>query len=94
MAKDGEMALEMFRAYANTIDLVILDLIMPKMGGIDCLKAMRKIDPQVKVVIETGYMTEEKVNQLKELGIQGIINKPGTVQNIQSAIKDAMSWKL
>jgi len=90
IANDGEMALNMFIENVAKIDLVILDMIMPKMDGFECLKAMREINPSIKVIIDSGYLADEKMIQLEKLGIQGVINKPGTFTEINSAIKDAL----
>ena len=54
-AEDGIRALEVYQAHRREIALVVLDLIMPRMGGRECLRRLRELDPQVKVLISTGY---------------------------------------
>ena len=54
-AETGEAAMELFRAYASTIDLVLLDLNLPGISGAEVLVQARRIRPEVKVLITTGY---------------------------------------
>lgn len=91
VADDGEMALNMFVENNAKIDLVILDMIMPRMDGFKCLQAMREVNPHIKVIIESGFVADDKMKQLEELGIQGIIIKPGTYQEINSVILNALN---
>ncbi len=75
-AANGESALELYRKKHSEIDLVILDLIMPGMGGKHCLEEIIKIKPQEKVIITTGY----SFNKSEKKGIlskaKGFIDKP------------------
>ncbi len=61
VAGTGEEALEIFRARPGTIDLVLLDIDMPGMGGIACLKELRKIRRDVKVIIASGYAADKEI---------------------------------
>ena len=57
-APDGQAAIEMYERHGSEISLVILDLLMPEMGGKQCLERLLKIDPKLKVIIATGYSAE------------------------------------
>jgi two-component system cell cycle sensor histidine kinase/response regulator CckA len=75
-AANGEEALQKYQDPQNKIKAVIMDLGMPGMGGKACLKEIHKIDPNVKVVIVSGYITSESIDELKDLGAWGMVAKP------------------
>lgn len=76
LAKDGQEALELFKQRHDSIDLVLLDMIMPRMSGRDCFIAMQKIDPKVKVVLSSGFCRDEDIEELLSFGLCGFIGKP------------------
>jgi len=75
-AASGEEALEIFNADPTAIDLVILDVSMPGMGGHACLRKLREIDPQVKVIIASGYSRETQLKEIAAVGASGYVAKP------------------
>jgi two-component system, cell cycle sensor histidine kinase and response regulator CckA len=75
-ASDGAEALSIFEPRASSIDLVILDMIMPGMKGEEVLRRLRKISPHVKVIISSGFMSEEQRDKLQEYGVDGFLDKP------------------
>lgn len=76
LAATGKEALESYRAKQEAIDLVLLDLILPEMGGEQCLEEILTINPHAKVLIASGYSTEESRKALLELGASGFMDKP------------------
>ena len=88
-ASSGEEALEIYRHGGRGIDLVILDLNMPGMGGHACLLELKAYDPQVKVLIASGYSINGQAKKTLESGALGFIAKPyrytdllGTVRSV------------
>jgi CheY-like chemotaxis protein len=75
-ASNGEQALEVYRKEQAHIDLIILDLIMPGMGGKKCLAELHKIGPQARVLIASGYSPDASTKGALETGAAGFINKP------------------
>jgi two-component system cell cycle sensor histidine kinase/response regulator CckA len=75
-ASNGEQALEVYRNEQPHIDLIILDLIMPGMGGSKCLAELRKINSQARVLIASGYSPDASTKGTLEAGAAGFINKP------------------
>ena len=75
-AADGLEAMEVYESRGAAIDLVILDMIMPGMGGEEVLRKLREISKKVKVVISSGYMSEEQREKLQEYGVDGFLDKP------------------
>jgi two-component system cell cycle sensor histidine kinase/response regulator CckA len=55
---------------------VILDLIMPEMGGTECLKELLKIDAQVNVLVASGFSADASVQETIQMGAKGFVNKP------------------
>ena len=75
-ARSGEEALSIYREKAAAIHLVILDLGMPGMGGERCLVQLMAADPQVKVLVASGYTQDEQVRRVNGLGAAGFLGKP------------------
>ncbi|WOO41518.1 ATP-binding protein [Rubellicoccus peritrichatus] len=92
LANDGQAALELFKDKHETIDLVLLDMIMPHMSGRDCFIEMQKIDPKVKVVLSSGFCRDEDINELMDVGLCGFIGKPyrtATLSHVVSRVMQA-----
>ena len=81
-ASDGEGALEVYRADRERIHLVILDLIMPGMGGLRCLEELLRINREAKVVIATGYYPEDSGRKVFEGQARGFIRKPYDINEL------------
>ena len=75
-AADGVKALEIYESHHRSIDLVVLDMIMPGMGGEEVLGRLREISKKVKVVISSGFMSEEQREKLQEYGVDAFLDKP------------------
>jgi two-component system, cell cycle sensor histidine kinase and response regulator CckA len=86
-AFDGEQALRVFDANRDQINLVLLDLGLPKLAGDEVLLELRKRDPAVKVVFSTGYVKKERSQELLSLGAQGVVFKPYTVSDMLATIR-------
>jgi PAS domain S-box-containing protein len=88
-ASDGREALEIFRRERARIGLVILDLIMPKMGGKECLEELLKIDPHVKTLVASGY-SEEAAEQCLRMGAKGFLPKPFEVKKAPALVRKVL----
>ena len=75
-APDGEKALEVFAQNHKEIALVLSDLGLPKMSGLDFFKKMKEIDPDVLAIIASGYFEPKLKSELEELGAKGFLMKP------------------
>jgi DNA-binding response OmpR family regulator len=74
LAFDGETAIEKFRQ--QTFDITFMDVKLPGKNGVESFFEIRKINPQAKVVMMTGYSVEQLVNQAIENGALGVLSKP------------------
>jgi len=90
MAEDGLQALEVYRAHRGEIALVVLDVIMPKLGGQECLRRLREMDPQVKVLISTGYTAKGLAQELVAEGALGVVEKPFQIRDFAAAVRAAL----
>ena len=75
-APDGESGLGLYRRDEGRIDLVVLDLIMPPMGGKRVLEELLKIDPKVKILVATGYSDIGRMKDTVDAGAKRFIGKP------------------
>ena len=87
VAADGFAALERIKAASDKIDLVIADLNMPGMDGIDLIKAIHNIDPNLVVVLLTGYATVSNSLTAMKAGAFRIIKKPFELEEMLNAIE-------
>ena len=88
-ASDGTDALERYGTGAG-IDLVILDMVMPGMGGRECLKRMREANPGARILIVTGYTSDGSSRELLGAGAAGIVEKPLHVSGFAETVRAAM----
>jgi len=86
-AENGIKGLEVFRNLKNKIDVVIIDLNMPKMNGIDCFKELKIIKPNVKVILSTGYINYLENKNLMSEGFSGFVNKPYKQSQLSQELK-------
>jgi len=89
LAEDGAEAVELYAREKDQIDLVVLDLTMPKLSGQDALAQMREINPNVHVVFASGY-SADYVGNSEEWGILGFINKPFLPKDLANAVRAAL----
>ena len=76
VAATGREALDMYTKARDEISLVILDLIMPEMGGKECLEELLKINPRLKVLISSGLSADPSTQELLKMGARGFVSKP------------------
>lgn len=89
-ARDGDSGLRYFRDEWERTDIVLLDLIMPGMSGKECLKELLKINPDVPVIIATGYSPDGQTIQMLEDGASGFVHKPYEIQEMLRVIQGVM----
>ncbi|MFA6450556.1 MAG: PAS domain S-box protein [bacterium] len=80
------MALERYREHEKEIDLVILDMMMPEMGGEEVFRLLRKINPEVKVIVCSGYSSDGKAGQILAEGAIGFLQKPFDSEKLMRVI--------
>jgi len=89
-ASDGKEALEVYRAEKERISLVILDLIMPQMGGKQCLEHLLSVDPDVRVVIASGYSAHVITQEALVSRARGFVNKPYNISQVLTVVRSVL----
>ncbi|PKK89739.1 MAG: hypothetical protein CVV64_13120 [Candidatus Wallbacteria bacterium HGW-Wallbacteria-1] len=94
-AADGESGVELFRKAetGRKYDLTILDVILPGMGGEEIFKALISLDPNVRVLLCTGYTQKGLVEKLISFGCLGYIQKPFDINTLNNRIREAMNTR-
>jgi len=86
-AGSGKAAIALLTANHKKIDLVILDLIMPEMGGGETFDALRGIEPRMKILLASGYALEGEAEDILERGCNGFIQKPFNLNDLSKKIR-------
>jgi two-component system, cell cycle sensor histidine kinase and response regulator CckA len=89
-ASNGKHALELYEARSTEIALVILDLIMPEMGGRQCLQALLSLNPAVKVVIASGYSADGPTKDALSAGAKAYVSKPYDIRQMRQVVRDVL----
>ncbi|MGO9116889.1 MAG: response regulator [Desulfomonilaceae bacterium] len=89
-ARSGEDALSIYTSHKKQISLIILDLIMPGMGGKRCLEELTRIDPDVRVLISSGYSEDGLTAGENYSGARGFMSKPYDAKEILIAIRKVL----
>ncbi len=90
VADNGVAALAEYRENRVHIDLVLLDLIMPEMDGEETFHQLKKINPQVRILLSSGYSREKVADDLIFHGAVGFIQKPYTLQQISEMLSQIL----
>jgi CheY-like chemotaxis protein len=83
---DAESAIAYFEREHESVDLVVLDFVMPGRSGAETFQALRRIDPSVQVLVVSGYSLDEQVQRLIEAGAQGFLQKPFSMAALAGSV--------
>jgi PAS domain S-box-containing protein len=83
---DGQLALEWYREHCDETDLVLLDERMPKLSGTQTFLKLRELDPEVKVIVMSGFTDEGVINNLLSRGVLDFIEKPCQLADLSSKV--------
>ncbi len=92
-AKGGDEAIQVYRPQQGQISLVILDMLMPKMSGAMVFDFLKKINPEVRVLLTSGYNYDEDAAKIIERGANGFIQKPFGVKELAKKIREILDRK-
>ena len=87
-------ALEAFRAVPDQFDLVITDMAMPNMSGVQLSQKLLEIRPDIPIIICTGFSEQINEERIKSLGIRGYVMKPVVKSELANTIRTALDDKL
>jgi len=88
LAGDGQEAVQIYAGNPGQIDLVILDMLMPNMGGRETFFILKELDPNVKVLASSGYVSQEEIQDVMDSGAAGFLRKPYRLADLAKKIED------
>jgi len=92
-AADGEEAVEIYRCHKKEIDVVLLDVGLPRMPGWDVLVKMKAENPDVRVVIASGFLESEMKKRMYSTGVKHFINKPYRLDDMVKTLQSLVGAK-
>ncbi len=92
-ALSGKEAISEYQASSAKIDLVILDLIMPKISGSEVYDKLKEINPQVKVLLSSGYSVDGQATEILKRGCNGFIQKPFNMEELSRKVNEILDSK-
>jgi signal transduction histidine kinase len=90
-AADGRSALEEFGQRAEEIELVLLDMTMPRMSGEEAFREIQKLRADARVILSSGYDEQEAVRRMTAAGLTGFLQKPYSLSDLRSAVHQALA---
>jgi signal transduction histidine kinase/ActR/RegA family two-component response regulator len=89
-ASNGKEALDTYQQRSDEIALVLLDLMMPEMGGKQCLEGLLSMNPSVKVIIASGYAAGGPTKERLDAGAKGFVNKPYDMRQMLEVLRQVL----
>ncbi|MBN2398073.1 MAG: PAS domain S-box protein [Deltaproteobacteria bacterium] len=90
LARSGKEAVEIYKEKRKEINLVILDMIMPDLGGGETYDILRKMNPRIKVLLSSGYSINGQAREILEKGCDGFIQKPFSIEQLSQKIRELL----
>ena len=90
VAQTGEEAVKIYRQHKKEIALVIQDMVMPGMNGADIFKAIKKINPDVKVILASGYMMNKQIAAVMDAGCRAFMQKPFRLEELSLKVREVL----
>ncbi len=93
IAHNGDQAVELYETNRDQIDLVILDLIMPRKGGGETFDALKELNPAVRVLLSSGYSMNGQTREIMKRGCNGFIQKPFSIKELSQKLREILDKK-
>ena len=90
IANDGKGAVEVYKKNRDDIDIVLLDMVMPNMGGGEAYDRMKEINPDIKVLLSSGYGIDGEATEILERGCDSFIQKPFSVMDLSQKLRQIL----
>jgi len=90
VAKSGQAAIELYKSNQDEIEMVILDMIMPEMDGGDTYDKLKKINPDIKALLSSGYSIDGQATEILKRGCDGFIQKPFNIKELSQKIRQVL----
>ncbi len=92
-ARSGDEAIQIYERNADKIDLIVMDMIMPGMGGGETFDRLKAMNPAIKVLLSSGYSINGQASKILERGCDGFIQKPFNINQLSEKIQGIISKK-
>ena len=89
-ADGGKKAVSLYKKNVGTIDMIILDMIMPEQNGYETFIKLKEINPHVKVLLSSGYSLNGQAQEILNKGCMGFIQKPFTIKDLSIRLQDIL----
>ncbi len=89
-AHDGKSGIKMYREFRREIDLVLLDMAMPGMSGKETYAVLKNINPDIRVIIASGFRLDSRVEESLRMGVNCFIQKPYTLEDLATGVKQVI----
>ncbi len=89
-ADSGQEAVNLYAKKKSEIDLVIQDMVMPGMNGLETFQALKVINPDIKVILSSGYVMNQQIEAVMEQGCRAFIQKPFRIEDLSVKIREVL----
>ncbi|HEO69850.1 MAG TPA: PAS domain S-box protein [Candidatus Hydrogenedentes bacterium] len=90
VAKDGQEGVDVYREHANEVDIVLLDMTMPRLSGEQAFAELRRIRPDVRVLLSSGYNEQEATHRFAGKGLAGFLQKPYQPMALRDKLREIL----
>ena len=90
LSRGGKQAIEVYKRNRGEIDIVVLDMVMPHMAGGEAYDRIKEIDPDIKVLLSSGYSIDGEATEILQRGCDGFIQKPYKMKELSQAIRKVL----
>ncbi|MBA4418012.1 MAG: hybrid sensor histidine kinase/response regulator [Syntrophus sp. (in: bacteria)] len=91
IARSGREAIEVFKKERGSIDLVILDMVMPGIGGAETFYGLKSVDPGVRVILSSGYSINDEALEIMKEGCRAFIQKPFKIDQLSGKLREVLN---
>ena len=87
VCSSGRTAIDFYKEHADEVNLVVLDMVMPDMGGRATFVELKRINPNVRVVLASGYAVDEEASECVDEGALEFVRKPFMIEDLQRVVE-------
>jgi CheY-like chemotaxis protein len=91
LCADGYTAIDLYQKESEQIDLVILDMMMPNISGVETFAALRAINPSARIMLSSGYSKDGQAQSLLDAGAVDFVQKPFTISQLTLKVSQALN---
>jgi PAS domain S-box-containing protein len=91
VASDGIEAIAQYAKHADKISVVLMDIMLPSLDGITAIHTLQKINPQVKIIATSGFLSKAKLGEIMRTGVKKFLSKPYTVNELLLSLQEIIN---